>query len=77
LGNGLCIPLKFGDIKVCHHLGIEQKTIYNEICQVFGDSEVSYRLVRNWIPKFQTSVESIKEAVRSGIKPTAVTPKNT
>lgn len=63
-------------IKVRHQLGIEPKTIYNEICQVYGDSEVSYRLVRNWIAKFKTGVESIKDAVRSGRKPNAVTPKN-
>jgi transposase len=63
-------------IKVRHQLGIEPKTIYNEICQVYGDSEVSYRLVRNWIAKFKSGVESIKGAVRFGRKPTAVTPKN-
>jgi hypothetical protein len=63
LGNGLCIPY----INVRHQLGVEPKTIYNEICQVYGDNEVSYRHVRNWIAKFKTGLESIKDAV---------TPKN-
>ena len=63
-------------IKARNELKIEPKSIFNEICQVYGDNEVSYRLVRNWIAKFNSGLDSIQDASRSGRRRTAVTPKN-
>ena len=63
-------------IKGRNALKIEQKTIYNEICKIYGDNEVSYRLVRNWIRKFNSGIDSVQDASRSGRPRTAVTPKN-
>ena len=50
----------------------EPKTIYNEIYKVYGDNEVFYRLVRNWIGKFNNTIQ---DTSRSGGPRTAVTPK--
>ena len=47
-------------IKGRNALKIEPKTIYNEICNIYGDNEVSYRLVRNWIRKFNSGVDQFK-----------------
>ena len=41
-----------------------------------GDNEVFYRLVRNWIRKFDSGIDSVQDASRSGRPRTAVTPKN-
>ena len=49
---------------------------YNEICKIYGDNEVSYRLVRNWIQKFYSGINSVQDYTRSGRPRTAVTPKN-
>ena len=64
------------DIKGRNALKIEPKTIYNEICKIYGDNEVSYRLVRNWIRKFNIGIDSVQDVSRSGRPRTAVTPKN-
>ena len=63
-------------IKACNALKIESKTVHNEICKIFGDNEVSYRLVRNWIRKFDSGINSVQDASRSGRPRSAVTPKN-
>ena len=55
---------------------MNQKTIYNEICKIYGDNEVSYRLVRNGIRKFNSGIDSVQDASRSRRPRTAVTPKN-
>lgn len=65
-----------GYIKTRHQLGIDPKTIYSEICQVYGHDEVSYRLVRNWVNKFKSGVVSVQDAPKSGRKISVVTPKN-
>ena len=44
--------------------------------QIYGDNEVSYRVVRNWIRKFNSGIDSVQDASRSGRPRTAVTPKN-
>ena len=44
-----------------HELKIEPKTIYNEICKVYGDNEVSFMLVRNLIGKLNSDIDSIKD----------------
>jgi transposase len=63
-------------IKARNELKIDPNSIFNEICQVYGDNEVSYRLVRNWIAKFNSGLDSIQDVSRSGRRPTAVTPNN-
>ena len=57
-------------------LKIEPKTIYNEKCKVYGDNEVSYRLVRNWVVIFNSGIESMKDTSRSNRLRSAVTQKN-
>lgn len=62
-------------IKTRHELGIEPKLIYNEICRVYGENEVSYQLVKRWISKFQSGVYAVKDAPRSGRRVSVMTPK--
>ena len=62
-------------IKGRNELKIEPKTIYNEIYKVYGDNEVFLRLVRNWIGKFDSCIDSIQDTSRSGRPRTAVNPK--
>ena len=63
-------------IKDRNALKTEPKTIYNEICKIYGDNEVPYRPVRNWIREFNSGIDSVQDASRSGRPRTAVTPKN-
>ena len=44
--------------------------------QNLWDNEVSYRLVRNWIRKFNSGIDSVQDASRSGRPRSAVTPKS-
>ena len=53
-------------------LRIKTKTIYNAVCKVYGDNEVSFRLVRNWIRKCNSVIDFIKDTSRSSRTHTAV-----
>ena len=55
---------------------IEPKTIHNEICKIYGDNYISYRLINNLIRKFSCGIDSVQDVSRSGRPRTAVTPKN-
>ena len=63
-------------IKGRNALKIEPKTIYNVMCKIYGDNEVFYRLVRNWIRKFNSGIHSVQDASRSGRPRKAVIQKN-
>ena len=56
-------------------LKIELKTIFNKIWKIYGDNEVSYRLVTNWIRKLNSVIDSVQDASKSGRPRTASTPK--
>ena len=58
-------------------LKIEPKVIYNEICKVYVDNEVSYRLVSNGIKNFNSGIDSIQDTFSYGRPCISVTPKNT
>ena len=62
-------------IKGRNELKIEPKTIYNVTYKVYGDNEVFYRLVRNWIRKCNSCIDSIQDTSRAGRPRTAVSPK--
>ena len=53
-------------IKARSKLGCSLKKLMTEISTVFGPSCVSYDTVRRWKKKFESGVESIKNAPKSG-----------
>ena len=53
-------------IKARSKLGCSLKTVMTEISTAFGPSCVSYDTVRRWKKKFESGVESIKNAPKSG-----------
>ena len=53
-------------IKSHNEIEIEPKTI---VCNVNGDIEVLYKLVRNWIGKFNICLDSIQDTSKSGSGP--------
>lgn len=59
-----------------YKLGITAKEIYNEICDAYGTSEVSYTTVTRWLRRFKKGVDSVEDAPRPGRKHSAITPKN-
>ena len=59
-----------------YELKVEPKAINNEICKVYGDNEVSYRLLRNRIEEFNSGIDYIKGTSRSCRPSTAVTQTN-
>ena len=55
-------------IKARSKLGCSLKKLMTEISTAFGPSCVSYDTVRRWKKKFESGVESIKNAPKSGRK---------
>ena len=53
-------------IKARSKLGYSLKKLMTEISTAFGPSCVSYETVRRWKKKFESGVESIKNALKSG-----------
>ena len=53
-------------IKACSKLGCSLKKLMTEISTAFGPSCVSYDTVRRWKKKFESGVESMKNAPKSG-----------
>ena len=53
-------------IKTCSKLGCSLKKLMTDISTAFGPSCVSYDTVRRWKKKFESGVESIKNAPKSG-----------
>ena len=53
-------------IKARSKLGCSLKKLMTEISTTFGPSCVSYDTVRRWKKKFESGVESIKNALKSG-----------
>ena len=54
------------NIKARSKLGCSLKKLMTEISTAFGPSCVSYDTVRRWKKKFESGVESIKNAPKSG-----------
>ena len=53
-------------IKARSKLGCSLKKLMTEISTAFGPSYVSFDTVRQWKKKFESGVESIKNAPKSG-----------
>ena len=61
-------------IKACSKLGCSLKKLMTELSTAFGPSCVSYDTVQQWKKKFESGVESIKNAPKSG-RPKSVSRK--
>ena len=53
-------------IKNRSKLGITSKEIFEELCTVYGQNEVSYSTVTRWVKKFKTGIETVKDGARPG-----------
>ena len=56
-------------------LGIQAKDIFNEICRVYGNNELSFSSVTRWCKKFKSGVDSVKDAPHAHCPKTATSPK--
>jgi histone-lysine N-methyltransferase SETMAR len=43
-------------------LGVQAKYIFNEICRVYGDNELSFVSVIRWCKKLKSGLDSVKDA---------------
>lgn len=55
-----------GYIKTRCQLGVSPKEIFDELCAVHGQNEVSYATVTRWVKKFKTGCDSIYDAQKPG-----------
>ncbi|XP_045194792.2 protein GVQW3-like [Mercenaria mercenaria] len=55
-----------GYIKTRCQLSVSAKEIFDELCVVHGQNEVSYATVTRWIKKFKSGCDSINDAPKSG-----------
>ena len=53
-------------IKTRSKIGCSLKQIFDDISAVYGSSNVSYITVRRWKNKFDSGLESIENAPKSG-----------
>ena len=60
-------------IKNRSKLGIASKDIFQELCNVYGQNEVSYSTVTRWVKKFKMGLEGVKDATKPGRSHNAAT----
>ena len=58
-------------------LRIDIKTIYKEVCDIYGHNEMSYSQVTRWISRFKSGRESLEDDPRPGRPRTTVNKSNT
>ena len=56
-------------------LCIQAKDIFNEICRVYGNNELSFSSVTRWCKKFKSGVDSVKDAPHARRPKTEASPK--
>ena len=56
-------------------LGIQAKDIFNEICRVYGNNELSFSSVTRWCKKFKSVVDSVEDAPHARRPKTATSQK--
>ena len=55
-----------GYIKTRCQLGVSPKEIFEQLCDVHDQNEVSYATVTRWVKKFKSGCDSIYDAPKSG-----------
>jgi hypothetical protein len=51
------------------------KDIYNEICLVYGNNELSFSSATRWCKKFKSGLDSVKDAPHARCPKTTTLPK--
>ena len=64
-----------GYIKIRCQLGVSENEIFEELCDVHGQNEVSYATITRWVKKFKSGCDSINNAPKSG-RPCSATSNN-
>ena len=59
-------------IQARQKLAISAKNIFKEICDIYGNNEVSYSTVTRWISKFKSGREQVEDRRHCG-RPKSVT----
>ena len=54
-------------------LGLKPVDIHREVCDIFGDGQMSHRSVCRWVPKFKADQHNLKDVARSVRPPTTAT----
>ena len=76
LGKGLpSLTKKRSYIKNRCILGIQAKDIFNDICRVYGNNELSFSSVTRWCKKFKSGVDSIEDVPHACRPKTATSQK--
>ena len=57
-------------------LGLKSKDIHQEVCDIYGDGQMSFSTICRWVAKFQSGQQQLKDAARPGRPVTSTTPKN-
>lgn len=47
-------------------LGIKHVDIHREVCDIYGEGEMSHRSICRWVAKFKTGQQQVKDTTRSG-----------
>ena len=56
-------------------LGLKLVDIHREVCDIYGEGQMSHRSVRRWVAKFKAGQHGLKNAARPG-RPTRTTTKS-
>lgn len=57
-------------------LGLQAKDIHREVCDIYGEGQMSRSTVFRWVAKFKSGEQQLEDAARSGRPKTSVTKKN-
>ena len=57
-------------------LRLKSKDIHQEVCDIYGDGQMSFSTICRWVAKFQSGQQRLKDAARPDRPVTSKTPKN-
>ena len=57
-------------------LGIKAVDIHREVCDIYGEGQMSHRTVCRWVAKFSAGQQQLKDAARPGRPATTTTKGN-
>ena len=64
------------DIKARSLLGLKPVDIYREVCDIYGEGQMSHRSVCRLVAKFKAGQHDLNDYARSGRPPTTTTKSN-
>ena len=63
-------------IKARSLLGLKPADIHPEVCDIYGEEQMSYRYVCRWLAKYKAGQQDLKDDARSGRPPKTTTKIN-